>query len=193
MSITIVTTPGAIDANSYATVAEATVFNAGRPQGSAWVNADEDTQIAALLWSCILLDADFVWTGAATAIDTQALCWPRLSMVNRNGGTIASDAIPQQLKNAQSEWARQLISNDLAATNDALKQSLQSIKAGPVELVFASQNSSSLDIKRADLQLKGPEFAWLSKSVPDVVPMLLVPSWYVRETIGQPFIFESSR
>lgn len=193
MPITIVTTAGAADANSYATLVEATAFNAGRPQSSAWANADDDTRTAALLWACILLDSDFVWTGAATDKDVQALCWPRVTMQNRNGGAIASDVIPQALKNAQSEWARQLIVNDLTSTNDALKQSLSHIKAGPVELTFSIPNSNTLDLRRADLQLRNPEFAWLSKSVPDVVPQILIPSWYERDALGQPFVFESSR
>lgn len=194
MAITIVETPGAANANSYATVAEATAFNAARPFGTAWATAGAEPQKAALVWAAILLDSSFVWTGVSTD-SVQALAWPRKGMLTRNGFAIAETEIPQMLKNAQSEWARRLIEGDMAGDNTPFKIGLESLKAGPVELRFKlpGGNSSSIDLRIADLQMREPDFAWVAKAVPDILPTLLVESWYVRAQVGQPLVFESNR
>src|SRR4051812_24704164 len=129
----LIVTPGAVDANSYATDIEADDYNASRPHTDDWTNANDDMKEAALIHAARLIDAGFVWTGSPTT-QTQALTWPRVGMVNRNGGAIAGDIIPQELKNAQSELARQLVVADLTANDDAAKANLSSMSAGPVSL-----------------------------------------------------------
>lgn len=193
MPLTIVTTPGDANANSYASVTEATAFNAGRPFGGAWASADAETQKAALIWSTILLDASFQWTGSAVT-DTQALMWPRNGMLTRKGFAIDPTTIPTDLKNAQCEWARRLIEGDMAGDNVPFKIGLQEVKAGPVDLKFQlpGQVSNTVDLRNADIQLKDPIFAYLQKWVPDVLLAMLVPSWWYTDTLGQPFIFEGS-
>lgn len=194
MALTLTVTPGSADANSYATVAEATAFNAGRPFGDAWATGAIETQKAALIWACILLDASFVWTGVATD-DVQALSWPRKGMLTRNGFAIAETDIPQALKNAQSEWARRLLEGDMAGDNTPFKLGLEELKAGPVDLKFRipGSNSNSIDLRIADLQMREPAFAWVAKDVPDILPIMLVDSWYTRDQVGQPLVFGASR
>ena len=167
---TLITTPGAANANSYATVEEALAYHEGRLYSEPWENAENPE--AALIFAARLLDGSFIWTGQAT-FETQALTWPRIGMLNRNGFLIPSTTIPNELKNAQAEWARLLTVADLAADDDVVKKRITSIRAGSVALSFANPDHSRdkfgiwPDVTNVDF-------------VPDMVRILLVPSWYER-------------
>lgn len=170
----LVTTPGAANANSYASVAEADSYASEHLYASGWLSASSAQKEAALIMSCRLLDAmPRAWTGAATT-SVQALGWPRTGMTNRNGFGIAVMSIPLALKNAQSEFARQLLSDDRTEDNDVISLGLQSVKAGPVAVTFKEKESERLALARRDS---------LEAVVPEAVIMLLVPSWLkdVRE------------
>lgn len=185
----LVTTPGAANANSYADVTEADAFMLGRPQSEAWIALTTAQKEAALMWSTLLLDAAFVWTGSAVDA-VQYLSWPRNGMLSRNGFPIGPTTIPGELKAAQIEFARQLALDDKAADNDPIKQGITSIKAGSVALTFKSESTpSSIEILNANIRMMGPDFYYLSKTIPDAVKMFIVPSWYVRRTASQPFVF----
>lgn len=192
MSLTLVTTVGAADANSYATVDEADAYNASRVFATEWADLDTDVKLAALMSAARLLDDAFVWTG--TAVDAvQALTWPRVGMLTRNGFAIGTTTIPTELKNAQSELARQLNAADRMADSDAEKQGISSLRAGSVAVTFKQTSGSTLELQDADLRRLEPELAWASRMVPDAVRLMLVPSWYVREQLQQPISFRTVR
>ncbi len=193
MAITLVETPGGASANTYATLVEAKTFLTARLGTDDWDNADDDTRSTALAQAAWLLDAVYSrnaivdgklygqnftnvilgWTGTATDA-VQALCWPRNGMFTRNGFAIANTIIPQELKNAQAEFARQLITKDTSVDNDVKVQGINSIKAGPVSLSF----NKDIDIK----------------TVPDVVMYLLVNSWYVTPvSVPDPFVLMTDK
>src|SRR5580765_5673762 len=113
----LVETPGDPTANTYATVTEADAYNAGRPFGTAWAALTPEQKEGALAYAAALLDAAFVWTGSPSleANPSQKLCWPRVGMFTRNGVPIDPMVIPKELKDAQSEYARQASVADLAA------------------------------------------------------------------------------
>lgn len=190
----LVTTPGAANADSYASVAEADAYNVNRTFSADWSNAENDVKEAALRQAAIFLDAAFDWTGVATD-GVQVLAWPRTSMLSKNGYLIDSTVIPQALKNAQSEFAKELVKNDRAADDDAQKQGVSSVQAGSVQVDFESRtgNSNTLQLRDADLLRMGPEFDYLSRVVPDAVRMLIPPSWYTRAQISRPLIFDGTR
>jgi hypothetical protein len=129
----LVETPGAANANTYATVAEFKVYRTNRLPTVATVLAAVDAAIeVALICACRSLDANFDWTGAAVD-DVQDLNWPRSGMLTKNGFTIGTTVIPQQLKDAQCELAFQMLAGtDLVGDNDALKKGVSSVKAGSV-------------------------------------------------------------
>lgn len=167
---TINATPGASDANSYATIVEADAYFDGHLYGADWVAATSETKTKALIMATRLLDAWFQWTGSA-ATATQALGWPRNGMASRNGYPIDPSVIPQDLKNAEAEFAQGLILANVTQSNTTADQGITEVKAGPVMVKFKE------DIER--------------KVVPDSVRELIPPSWYedgVDE--GAPFVFE---
>lgn len=179
---TLVTTSGAVNANSYATVAEADAYHEGRLHDESW--DDVDDKEAALIWAALLLDGWMVWTGSATFPETQALTWPRTGMLNRNGFAIASTVIPNELKNAQAELARQLALSDLTANDDVVNKNITSIRAGSVALTFAGNDHSR------DYLGIWPDVT-TALGLPDAVRILLVPSWYIRPELGPTFMFDA--
>lgn len=190
----LVTTPGAANADSYATVAEATTYNASRPFSTAWTGADSVKE-AALKEAARLLDAAFAWTGAAVDA-VQALTWPRSGMLTRNGFAIPLTTIPQALKDAQSEFARQLLEADRTADDDAQKLNVAGVKAGSVEVKFKqlSGQADPFAVLDAEAIRMGRAFDYLSRAVPDAVRMLLVPSWYSEAAVTRSsFFFEADR
>ncbi len=101
-------TAGAATANSYASVAEADAYLAVRGDTSTWTALTTGAKESKLQWAAIYLDT-LTFKGTRST-STQALQWPRIGVVDRDGFDV--DGIPQALKNAQAEMAFQLIAND---------------------------------------------------------------------------------
>jgi len=75
MPPTVIATPGATDATSYITVAEADAYLDGRPNTAAWLAAPVPDRARAVIAATRLLDP-LPWQGSrATA--SQSLSWPR--------------------------------------------------------------------------------------------------------------------
>jgi hypothetical protein len=96
MTLTLVATPGAANANSYADVATADAYFEARAFSSAWTSVtDQEVKKQALMYATQLLDRER-WAGAKgityAGSLTQALAWPR-----RWAGTLEQDANPGQL------------------------------------------------------------------------------------------------
>lgn len=180
----LITTPGDPQANSYVTVAEADSYNASRPFASSWASLSVTDKESALTYAAVVLDSAFIWTGQSTdsVLDPppdpsayQLRSWPRVGMFSRNGLPIDSMTIPVELKMAQAELARQLSVTDLTATNDIAVQGIIGVKAGSVSVSFAKNRTAEEEVA-----LQSSQYAYLSKSIPDAVRLLLVPSWYLE-------------
>lgn len=181
MPLTLVATPGAANANSYLTEAEADdYFEARLPLATPWDEAD--SKAALLVMATRTIDAMFrgtkilvqaygsieahylvrrTWTGAP-ALTTQRLAWPRSGMFDQNGNTIATSVIPEDLKFATAELAGQLGLGDRTLDNDVAVQGITSVKAGSVAVTFRDGSI-------------------LSQVLPQAVIDLILPSWYTEE------------
>jgi hypothetical protein len=111
-----------------------------------------------LLYATKLMDALFVWTGYAAVPSTQALLWPRVGMWYRSGESVPSNIIPDELKDATAEFAKQLLEADRTDDNPIETLGLKKLRAGPVALEWDEDTAA--------------------KVVPDVVANLLPPDWY---------------
>lgn len=181
MAVTIVATPGAANANSFLTEAEATAyFDARLPLVPPWEDADDPT--AALVMATRILSAlaqpyrylissdkppyyyrvRRQWTGLP-ASTTQRLPWPRTGMYDANGNAIASNVIPEALKEATAELAGQLIIADTTLDNATIVGGIKSVKAGSVAVSFKDMIEA--------------------KVLPDAVWNLMPPSWFTAELI----------
>lgn len=194
MPSTLVETVGSATANTYATLAEYKTYWGDRLYNTAALAADDPTIEMALLWACRLLTACFKWRGVATD-SIQDLPWPRTGLLTANGYTLAGNIIPIQLKNAQSEWAGILISGGDRTLDDpdtkvlSGEQAVTGITAGPVSIQYEGTKMSTLEEFDAYIRSLSSDFAYLSRSVPDSVRMLLVPGWYREGQLKRKLIF----
>ena len=151
---TIDATPGGVNANSFETVAEANQYFSDRiPLNPPWVASGEEAYlITATRLLCNLAQPYKTffpaqggspayyrvrrqWLGKpATA--TQRLAFPRIGLSDANGNTVDPTIIPQDIKDAESEFAGQLLSEDRSLDNSVIIQGLTSLKAGSVALGF---------------------------------------------------------
>ena len=120
-------TAGAATANSYASVAEADAYLAVRGDTSTWTALTTTQKENKLQWAVIILDT-LVFMGKKSS-STQAMEWPRINVLDRNGWTVSG--VPVQLKNAQAELAFRLIADDWTAGLGPITQ--ESLKVGPIE------------------------------------------------------------
>lgn len=158
-------TVGGASANTYTTLAEANQYHEDRPaSGATWSGAEDDEKNAALLWAQKLLDSMFEWSGAVTGY-TQALLWPRIGMYYRSGEEVSSSVIPDELKWAQAEFARQLMAADRAGDSDVETQGITKLVAGPVELEF-KDNVAAKVVPDAVVNLIPDDWGWVSGSRP---------------------------
>ena len=186
-------TPGDPNANSYALYAEYQTYWGSRLFNTVPLAATQPTAETSLMWACRLLDSIFRWTGAAVNA-TQALTWPRNGMLSMNKFPIGPTTIPQQLKNAQCEFAGILLSGDRTTDNPDTKVigsqlQLTSVRAGSVALTFAGDTFSSLESFDAFVRSLGMDIAYLSKAMPDSVRIQIPPSWYVQATLKRKILF----
>lgn len=99
----LVVTPGATDADSYATVAEADSWHTA--MGNVAWTGDDAAKEQALRRAAIWMDAEYfsLYSGAPSS-STQALEWPR-SGVSYRGLDVSDTVVPAQIKRAQMEAA----------------------------------------------------------------------------------------
>lgn len=135
MALTLVATPKATNANSYATEAEADAYFEERPASytTVWTSATSTNKEAALVWATRLLDEHVTWKGYKTT-QAQALAHPRHSVYDKDGVLLDQDVIATFLVRATSELALHLLSTDVTA--EPSDRGLKEVVAGPVEVVF---------------------------------------------------------
>lgn len=133
MAVTIDATVGGSAANSYCTLAEADTYHEERLHVTDWSGATDANKNSALVWATRILDYQLEWDGWP-ASTTQARCWPRSGLLDKNGNAIANTVIPDEIKWAEAELARWLIKSDRTA--DQSSDGILSIKAAPVEIAF---------------------------------------------------------
>ncbi len=183
MPLVIDATVGGVAANSYETLAEAQTYFDARLPIAGWDGAADQNVLLAMATRVMEGYAQALkklvapsggvrayyiisrqWTGLP-ASPTQKLSWPRIGMFDQNGNPIDPTVIPQELKDAESEFAGQLGNADRTLDLDQIVQGLTSLRAGSVALTF-KQN-------------------FLPQVIPDAVLNLLVPGWLTDE-IYQP-------
>jgi hypothetical protein len=135
MPVTLDATVGGVNANTYCTQAEADTFHDTQPYPAIWTAATSDNKNRALVTATRILDDEIAWYGVVTD-QKQRLQWPRQGMVKPNGYYVDPNTLPDALKNATAELARQLLDTDRSADNDAETQGIAALKIGSIDLTF---------------------------------------------------------
>ena len=107
---TLNATVGAIDANSYVTLAEAADYMASRIHFSAAWTAFVDKD--KMLMSCSQMLDWYVKFKGIKASETQSMAWPRVDVIDQEGFEISSLIIPPKVKIAVYELAIETLSGD---------------------------------------------------------------------------------
>lgn len=173
---TIDATVGGVSANCYETHAEANLYFEERiPIVPPWVASGQEAYLITATRTLDALAQPFrtfmpgkppyyrirrQWTGLPASA-TQRLAWPRIGMFDRNGNAIPSDVIPQDLKDANAEFAGQLKKGDRTLDNDVIVQGIKSVRASSVAVTFGD--------------------AIMPQVVPDAVYNLMPTSWLTPE------------
>lgn len=171
MAITIIATPGAANANSYVTKAEASAVGGyweTRLFNTKWTSATDANKNAALVWATRLLDDWVDWVGSKVDIrENQALRWPRYNAKDIDGEWYESDEIPPFLKDATSELAGHLLSLTADPTAPPDTQGFKSLKVGSLAL--------EVDVKDRDMYTL----------IPDSVVAIIEPYGRIRSRGGR--------
>jgi len=155
---TLVATAKGASSNTYATLAQADQYHDNRvASGTTWSGSSDNEKTRALLWATELMESLWDWNGGVTTT-TQVLAWPRSGLWNRNGYALDPDTMPQEIIDAQSEFARQLLVSRRADDNPTEQESLEELKAGPITLKFSGSGT-------------------YNKIVPDAVYHLIPQDW----------------
>lgn len=191
MPVTLISTPGATNANTFAGLAYFKAYIATRLPAVPWVvaalsagSAGDDTLSNALIAAARELRSCFHWNGII-AVSGQSLPFPRVGLLTRNGEPLPStgtESLAPDLLDAQCEWALQLGAGDRLSDNDALAKGVSSVKAGNVGVSFQSVGSN-LETADTLLRRNRADMAYVSGAVPDEVRRLLVPGWYREASV----------
>jgi hypothetical protein len=128
MTAVIDATVGGATSNCYCTLAEAELYFAARGFSENWTDATDDAKSVSLIWATRLMDLQ-VWRGMKREL-TNVLRWPRMGLVDRDGGVVNYDTIPVFIKNATCEWALYLLGEDRTLDEGGLVQ--YGGKIGPI-------------------------------------------------------------
>lgn len=137
-------TPGSPTADSYGSLAGAAAYHAARGN-AAWTGDDEDLE-AALRRATLAIDWLYQerFPGTRTNGRSQALQWPRTGVVDREGYSVPSDAIPVEIERATYEAALvELLSAGSFSTPESTSGSVISETIGDISITYASPQTGS--------------------------------------------------
>jgi hypothetical protein len=120
-------------ANSYCTADEADLYFEKRLHTTVWDDADPDDKEKALMWASRLLDEQVVWSGWAVS-DSQPMRFPRDGLYNSEGDEVGGALIPLFLKDAVSEFALHLLSEDRTLDTNRDLIGLKRVRIDTVEI-----------------------------------------------------------
>lgn len=120
---------GLAAANSYASVAEANDYFAGRLYATAWGGADTADKEKALVLASLAIDAQVRFYGGRLK-QTQGLQWPRVECLDPDYKAqtegekfLPDDSVPLPIRQAACELAKELLTADRTVTeNEGINQ-----------------------------------------------------------------------
>lgn len=138
-------------ADSYVSLVDADAYLANRNK-TGWTAATVSVREACLREAAQYLDASYTWLGHIYS-ELQVLAWPRVVSVDLEGRFVASDSIPQAIKNAQCELAEYARNGGLAPALDRGGK-IQSQTLGPLSQSFFESAPGNRTFPLIDLLVK---------------------------------------
>jgi len=128
---------GTTTANSYVTIAECEAYFEDRIHAEAFTSSNEQDQAA--ITATQMLDWYCSYKGQKT-YDTQALEWPRIDVVDKNGLVVTSTTIPARVKTATFELMLIIMEEDRTA--DSPLAGIAEASLGPLKIKSDLTNTS---------------------------------------------------
>ena len=134
MALVVENGTGLSNAESYASVADATTYHSNLGNAS-WASASGTNQEIALRKATIYLDAKYrgQWRGERI-LQTMSLSWPRYNVIDDDNFEVVSTAVPQALKNACMELALRALTTTLMPDYTAGSVEAETLKVGEIEI-----------------------------------------------------------
>ena len=124
------------NAHSYISVADATTYFENHSDPELWPNSQLDVKEGALRYATTTLDGMFKWTGEVFSL-TQSLSWPRSDATDNEDRTIATNSVPERVRQATCELALLHISKPLNENYDRGGDTKME-QVGPVRVEYFS-------------------------------------------------------
>lgn len=137
----LISTIGAVDSNSYLSVAEADAYFENSLNAVAWT-VDDEKKGQALVSATRLIDAKYKFKGVKTD-QLQALAFPRYGVYNLDGWSYDDNEIPRRLKNAIAELALSLLTTTDPTFADPATAGIKKVSAGAVSVEFDKDDRST--------------------------------------------------
>ncbi len=150
MSLVVETGSGSATGESYASLAVANAY--ALDHGLTFAIAGGDAALAeqALRRATVWLDGYVLprVMGLRTHARNQALAWPRINVVDREGYLIQPDEIPVQIVNACCEAAiREKAAPGTLSPDVTLAEKVKRLKAGSVEIEYSGSTGGPGDLR----------------------------------------------
>lgn len=133
-------TPSGDSANSYISISDADDYFSTHLYASDWDNATVESKEKALVMSTRILDEKIDWIGSKNTKE-QALAWGRSGVMD-DGYDVDATIVPQPVKNATAEFAKNLIADN--STENADGKGLEKLKVDTVELTFDKSDTADV-------------------------------------------------
>ena len=136
MPFTVEDGTGLSNANSYLAVADADSYFADRGNED-WAAQDTTAKEQALVRATFAINAWLrgKWRGAKFTA-TQSLAWPRSGVVDEDGYELATDAVPQPVKDATAEVALIELTERFLQTSVDRSNMVASQSVGPISVTY---------------------------------------------------------
>ena len=137
--MTLTTTPGATNADSYASLAQALAYHAAIGNAT-WAASTDALREPALRRATIWVDNSYRarWKGQRGVNGrSQALDWPRYGVLDSDGWYVDSATIPLEVTNATNEAAlRELVAPGSLMPDYVAATAVKTASAGPVSVTY---------------------------------------------------------
>lgn len=123
-----------VGTNTYVTLAEANTYLADSVRAAAWDFLDDGTKAQCLITATRIFQKQ-AWSGEKTN-PAQALFFPATGLTDKQGLSVDSSVVPQQVKDAECEFAFDLSQDSSLETSGGTGSNVQSLGAGSARISY---------------------------------------------------------
>lgn len=140
-SPTLDSTVSGASSNSYVSRAAAQTYFDGRLNADNWQNGATADQDRSLMMATVYLER-YEYLGTITST-SQRLKWPRSGLIDEEGRSVSSSAIPNAIAEATYELALAFLDGKLYLQDDGIEQ-YESVSVGPISVTGRLRDATTM-------------------------------------------------